>query len=40
MGVHGWLSHLDVRLLISAQVTIRVVTSSPTLGSGLGVEPA
>ena len=40
MGVPGYLSQLSVQLLISAQVLIlRVVSSSPMLGSMLSVEP-
>jgi len=37
-GAPGWLSRLRVQLLISAQVLISIVSSSPTLDTMLGVE--
>ena len=40
MGLaNGWLSQLSTWLLISAQVLISGLWSSPTLGSTLGLEP-
>ena len=40
-GTPGWLSQLSIRFLILASShDLRVMRSSPELGSALGVEPA
>ena len=39
VGAHGWLNQLSIQLDLSSGLDHRVVSSSPLLGSTLGVEP-